>query len=384
MTSRSSRPRFEGIPARLRQSIGGPDGIKALKAHFADDGRRALPDRVDAQYAAMLIAARKCLGATKGALTINGHVAIDCDAPYLLQMALDKAVAHTTFLLAQEQVSTLTAVTARASARLKAASAAAENAAKASRDEAKAAYEDAVAAVEAEQRAGRTLRQFMALALSMDARVQKQIQTLRELMADVDALGKDYVAGTHQYSVKDVRTTKINVEARKKWQPFMPNDVKEAQTKGVRTVSVTTDAYRPARVTPGAAFVLGFVKNPTFKAVKDGDAYKIVKDDEELTRYDVAAMLHITPDAWQEPTFGGFFQVGVSPKKDEFGFYFGGGFQSHSIFAFGAGFMMQQVRTLGPGLTEASRLASPDELKTSTTFKPGLYLHATVTLPQKK
>ena len=46
--------------------------------------------------------------------------------------------------------------------------------------------------------------------------------------------------------------------------------------------------------------------------------------------------------------------------------------------------MMQQVRTLGPGLSEASRLASPDELKTSTTFKPGLYLHATVTMPQKK
>jgi hypothetical protein len=184
--------------------------------------------------------------------------------------------------------------------------------------------------------------------------------------------------------VKDVQTTRIKIDARKKWQAFMPPDVKSAQAAGIRTVSITTDAYRPARIAPGAAFVLGFVKNPTFKAVKDGDDYRIVKTEEELTRYDVAAMLNITPDGWQEPTFGGFFQIGVSPKKDEFGFYVGGGVQSHRIFSFGAGFMMQQVRKLGPGLTEASRLASPDDLKTAATFKPGLYLHATVTLPAKK
>ena len=343
----------------------------------------------------MLIAARKCLGAAQGALTINGHVAIDCDAPYLLQTALGRADAHSAVLLAGERLAARTADAGRALTRLQATKAAvtlwkskktltanergalevaerdlqtaeeayklavaAQQAAENERVAAQQEYTAAVEVVEAEQHAGRTLRQFMALALSMDARVQKQIQTIRELMADVDALGKDYVAGTHEYSVKDVRTTKINVEARKKWQPFMPNDVKAAQAAGVRTVSVTTDAYRPARVTPGAAFVLGFVKNPTFKAVKDGDTYKIVKDEEELTRYDVAAMLHITPDAWQEPTFGGFFQVGVSPKKDEFGFYFGAGFQSHSIFAFGAGFMMQQVRTLGPGL---SRGIAPGE-----------------------
>ena len=411
---------IEAIPTRLRESIGGADGVKQLQSYLGDPDRRGLPDRIDAQYAAMFTVARKCLG-TPGELTINGVVPIDCDAPYLLNLVLERERHHTELLaatelanvrrtqaadartrrdqavaafakspkakgLTKEQIAAQAALDPAVSAAEKALAlaSAAQKAAEDALPGAQAAYDADLANIATEKAAGHTLREFLALAMSMDSRVQKQLQIYRDLLVDVDGVGTEFVAATHAYTVKDRQTTTIKIEARKKWQPFMTGDVKAAQTAGVRKVPVTTDAYRPAHLTPGAAFVLGFVKNPTFKAVKDGDAYKIVKAEEELTRYDVAAMLNITPNGWSEPTFGGFFQVGVSPKKDELGFYFGGGIQANTILTFGAGVMMQQVRKLGPGLTEASRLASPDDLKTAVTFKPGLYLHATVTLPQKK
>ena len=51
-------------------------------------------------------------------------------------------------------------------------------------------------------------------------------------------------------------------------------------------------------------------------------------------------MLNITPDAWQEPTFGGHFQVGVSPVKDAIGVFFGAGVRAQSLFSFGAALML--------------------------------------------
>jgi hypothetical protein len=324
--------RITSVPTYLRRSTGDAATVAALKQELLDPGTRGLPDVIEQQYQLMFAVAQKCLGTTQPVLMVNGTIPIDCDAPYELPLLLSPADKE---------------------------------------------------AADTQRKNGVTLRQFISLALAMDTRVQKNAQFFREFTNDVAQIRQPYTAATIAYSYKDIQTTTIKVQARTKYQSYMQDDVKTTQQKGVRTVTISSDAYRPAHFSPGAAFVLGFVRNPTFTAVKDGDGFKIVKNEEQLTRYDVAAMLNITPDGWREPTFGGFFQLGIAPKKDEFGFYFGAGLQAQSVFTFGGGLMLQQVRKLGAGLDLTSRLTDPAQLKTTTEFKPGLYLHITVTLPQK-
>lgn len=105
---------IEKLPTYLRWSIGGAGPVKQLQAAFADKERRTLPDLIDRQYAAMLAVARRCLGAGEGSLVIDGHVTVDCDAPYLLALPVAVVRAQAAFIRADERKVTASEAASRA------------------------------------------------------------------------------------------------------------------------------------------------------------------------------------------------------------------------------------------------------------------------------
>lgn len=229
---------------------------------------------------------------------------------------------------------------------------------------------------------GQTIRLFLTAVLSMESHVMNSERILRGFARDATDVGPHKI-DTRPYS-QEKQTLTLTVTAEEKYQAFMSKSAKMKQKEGLRKVAVIVEPYRPVFVRPGVAFILGLLKNPTYATAKSGDQFKIVETGTGLARYNVAAMLNIIPRRWNEPTFGGFFQIGVSPKSDETGFYLGGGIQVEKVFTFGGGVMLQQVRRLGGGLTPDSRLATPEDLRVEHPFKKALYLHATVALPGGK
>lgn len=242
--------------------------------------------------------------------------------------------------------------------------------------------ERAVVAAEADAIGGKTIRSFVNTVVPAREEVLKDATTLESFAKDIAGLMKPRKIGTWQYSLQIQKIT-VQVTAETKYEAFLSPRGKETRNSRVKDIVVEVSPHRAAYLRPGVAFVLGFIENPTFSTKKEGEVYRIVQDSTEITRYDVAAMLNIVPRGWDEPTFGGFFQVGVSPKKDATGFFFGAGISTESLFTFGFGAMMQQVRRLGPGLSLETPIGKPEDLKTVTRFKPGLYVHATVALPGK-
>jgi hypothetical protein len=92
-------------------------------------------------------------------------------------------------------------------------------------------------------------------------------------------------------------------------------------------------------------------------------------------------MLHVVPARWSDPLFAPFLQLGVTPQKDEAVFYLGLGFAGESRFSFGLGLAMVEVPKLSGGLKVGDALAAAADLKTTTEFKSGLYVHFTVNIP---
>jgi hypothetical protein len=90
-------------------------------------------------------------------------------------------------------------------------------------------------------------------------------------------------------------------------------------------------------------------------------------------------MLTITPNAWAQPTFGGHFQVGITPKKNEVAFYLGAGIDAQQLFSIGLGVVFQQVDALAPGISIGQTITSAEALKTDRRFRLGPYIHVTIT-----
>jgi hypothetical protein len=226
-----------------------------------------------------------------------------------------------------------------------------------------------------------TLIELAERAHALRSDITTHLTTLRAFAADVASLNESKPLRTVPHSVRR-ETTKVEIKASNKYDKFLDADTRKKRDARLRSFAIVLEPYQPAHLSVAPAFVLGFLKNPEFTAVQDGTTFRIQKKEEDLTRYTLGVMLNITPDAWQEPTFGGHFQVGVSPVKDAIGFFFGAGIRAQTVFSFGGGLMIQQVRRLADGLTLDSRLTSASELKTDHEFKPGLYLHITVSIPK--
>ncbi len=230
-----------------------------------------------------------------------------------------------------------------------------------------------------------TIQAFVTLALALQTRTEDSLPILTGFAADVAAVNtplnlacKDQPAC--QYSL-DEQTIAVKIGRSAKYDAFLTDPVKKVQQSKAGDYAFVLTPYTPAIIGLAPAFVILFVSNPTFKAVKSGDQYVIQAEDKgQPGGFNVAAMLTITPKSWSEPTFGGQFQVGVSPTKDKVGFYFGVGMHVQERFTFGAGVALQQVTRLTAGLSENQTIASADLLKTELPFKPGLYVHITANL----
>ena len=235
------------------------------------------------------------------------------------------------------------------------------------------------------QRTARTARptliEFATQAMTLDDRVHHEMELLSEFAADVAPLETAFALITAPYAIQR-QTITVQIKSSGKYEALLDQATRKQRDGGLRKFTVVIEPFQPAHLSLAPAFVVSFLRNPEFSVVKKGDAFAIQQKDSQLTSYTLGAMLNITPDAWQEPTFGGYFQLGITPTKDQFGFYAGMGLRLQGLVTFGGGVMAQQIRRLADGLTVDSTLADPADLKTDTHFKPGFYLHLTVDLPK--
>lgn len=385
---------IDGLPAGLADSLGTPEQVAALKKSYAAALVTALSARLDRAFNAMEQIANACLTGS-GALKTDTGDAITCDGPALISENKLLVQATAKALDTADAVRRVAAQLADATSHL----------AEANRKKDKSAIEKITAEIAglnkvkpdvdkaAESAAGEvqrrrtsqtarpTLTEFVQLALAIDERVHHHITTLHDFSANVALLHTSLTLITAPYSIQR-QTITVQVKSSGKYEALIDASTRKKRDDALRKFTIELDPYQPAHLSVAPAFVIGFVRNPEFTAVKKGDAFGIQEKATDLTRYTLGAMLNITPDAWQEPTFGGHFQIGITPIKDQFGFYVGAGLRAQTVFTFGGGLMIQQVRRLSGGLTLDSKLTDPSELNTETYFKPGLYLHATVNLPK--
>lgn len=232
---------------------------------------------------------------------------------------------------------------------------------------------------------GDSIQSFIVLALAMQSRIEASLNVVTGFAADVAEINtpktlrpskdKDH----YEYSIQD-QTVTIVVEPSSKYDEFLSPSAKKARQNGVGKFPLMLKPYTPATISVAPAFVLLFGTDPKFKAVKAGDQFEIQKEDPQGVGYNIAAMLTITPKAWSEPTFGGQFQIGVSPTKDNIGFYLGAGINVQELFTFGLGAAYHQVNRLASGLSVGQKISSADALKTEKEYRPAFYFHITTNL----
>lgn len=143
--------------------------------------------------------------------------------------------------------------------------------------------------------------------------------------------------------------------------------------------------YSPVRLGLGAAAIYSFVSDAKYTTQPVDGGFRIVEspDQKQYQEGGIAAVLTITPRGWTDPTFGGFFEVGVQPT-DDLGLIAGAGIRLFDIASFGAGIAFQQVDVLSPGLSLGDTIAAESDLKTAKRFKAGVYLHITLSIDVKK
>jgi hypothetical protein len=391
----------ERIPGWIRLAHGTRDEIAQLKRELREGEVAANVKQVESAYDKVQKLLNTCV--QTGVLVSDQKETVDCNESLglvmstqraTLEAALAKAVAEVeqaNARLAQENQFVADISTAAPATNPPAAVTTAIDNAKGRREAAATALKQAQTrqataeqnlTAERKKAGSQTILQFLQSVKSMEFAVREQLRLLSEFGADVAEINQLKVLDTTPYSIQN-QPGVLSVKARQKYDAVMSPASRAFRAEHIGDYAFEFKPYQPARLSVGGAVVMGlFIKNPEFTAEKDGEDFAIKRKDDDPAIFKVAAMLNITPAGWGEPTFGGYFQVGVTPDPDAVGIYLGSGIRAQTIFSFGAGLMLQQVKKLGPGLTLDTRLDDPAKLKTVSEFKPGLYFHFTVALPQ--
>ena len=146
------------------------------------------------------------------------------------------------------------------------------------------------------------------------------------------------------------------------------------------TVAITFSPLSPVHYGFGGAMVYSFVRKSEFKAETVNGTLKIVeRKSAAYSGQNVAAVLTITPRAWDNPIFGAQFQLGFNPKKDELAFFLGMGIRLFTLARIGIGVTYQEVPKLAAGLATDQPLNSASDLKLDSEFKPGGYIFLSIT-----
>lgn len=230
-----------------------------------------------------------------------------------------------------------------------------------------------------------TIHGFVTLVAARQSRVESGLRDLLDFVADAAEVDepRPLKCQDQQNCVYKLNDQKVTVKIAKstRYEAYLTDVAKRAREKGAGEYSFSFKAYSPVSISVAPAFVVLFVDNPTYKATKKGEEYVIESEGNgQTSTFNLAAMLTITPRSWAEPTFGGQFQLGVSPTKGKVGFYLGAGIHVQEVFTFGAGVALQQVTRLADGLSVGQTIANPEALKTESRYRTGLYLHFTVNI----
>jgi hypothetical protein len=215
--------------------------------------------------------------------------------------------------------------------------------------------------------------------LAQENEITKMLTAAGKFKEAVTKVNVPYKLGEVAIDIKRNPTAHITVGTVKEFDTVARNC-----TPKIGDVSFPMRPYYPAHFSVGPTLVYSFVKAPKFttKLRKDDGKYDIIRDDADYRGTNVSAMLSITPRSWSEPTLGGSFQIGLSPVKDQIGFFGGGQIRIADLIALGLGYAYQQVPKLNEGLNTSTPIVSPNELKTTPQFRGGFYLAINLTLPK--
>jgi hypothetical protein len=142
----------------------------------------------------------------------------------------------------------------------------------------------------------------------------------------------------------------------------------------------TFSPWNPVDYHVDAGTVYSFIEAPKFEAKAANGKFTVARTDSgnAVNGATIGAMLTIVPRTWSDPTFGGGFQVGISPQTDKLGFYLGAVLRLFDRVSLGGGLAYQQTQRLGSGLQIGTELAAAADLKTNTAFKAGPYISISI------
>jgi len=211
------------------------------------------------------------------------------------------------------------------------------------------------------------------------------LDTLQSVQQDVSSptLFPLKQAADLEFNPTSNSTTTVSIVAQTKYEKFLSNGAKDYQSKALTSLlggnmAFTFTPQRPLRFRPATGAVYSFVRNPTFTAVQQGSDFVIQETDTRPQTVVAGFMLNAIPVAWDQPTYGAYFQFGVTASSD-FAVFTGMGIRAFNILSFGGGVAYQHVTELN-GQSVGQHLASAADLLTRKTYKPGLYLQIGITL----
>ena len=211
----------------------------------------------------------------------------------------------------------------------------------------------------------------LSFAKDQERKVRESLDAAEAFAARVFEIDVPKMLEEVSYEAGQVSTLKFTI------QPVEDN-ASVALKSGRKTGTFEIDfaPRSPVQIGFGGAAVYSFVEKPEFSTEEVGDKFMVVRkeQEEEYVAQNVAAVLTLTPRGWFDPEFGAGFFVGVTPEKDELGFYLGASIRLYRLVNFGLGWTYQQVPALADGLTVGSEIAAPEELKLDTEFEGGWFL----------
>jgi hypothetical protein len=220
---------------------------------------------------------------------------------------------------------------------------------------------------------------FVALARTEVSSARLLVDELEAFRKLVIAIGDHIDLDSFTVNVSENQPIEIKIETTANF----PAAFKLTNKRFVGDATVTIAPFSRVALSVGAAAVYSFVRNPTFTVGTSGGQLVIQQKDNQYKKFDVAAMMEIEPRGWDLGPLSLGVQLGVSPKSD-LGLFLGLSLRATGFFTLGAGLAAQQVDVLKQGLSVGQVITSSDQLKTDKTFRTGLYLHITATVPQKK
>jgi hypothetical protein len=205
------------------------------------------------------------------------------------------------------------------------------------------------------------------------------LDTLEAFSTAFQSVGEDKTAAIVRYDSKNRQSQPLTIAANPEFAKLFSSATKQfvADASKVGTIKINVEpqlTWRP-QIAPGVIY--SFVKQPKFATSANGSGgFTIVQSESDYAAASGMIALNLTHDKYMRENVRPFFQIGISPKKDELAFLLGGGIAlddaNKSVLSFGA--IYQERDKLAPGLSVGGTLASADDLKTDTEFKFGFYV----------